>query len=173
MAFLLLLLLSFQTLAKVSFIHVIKSERKLYLYDENQNIVKSYKVMLGMTPIGKKIQEGDNKTPEGKYTLDFINRNSRYHLAFHISYPSVEDQKYAKNLGVKPGGSIMLHGFPNKLSEIETFLRLNNLWDLEEDYVRKSLNDFDWTNGCIAVTNDEIREIDSLIKVPIRITIDP
>jgi len=168
-----LILINFQAYAKASFIHVIKSERRLFIMDENQQVIRTFKVMLGMNPVGKKVQEGDNKTPEGQYILDYANRNSKYHLAFHISYPSSEDTKYAKSLGVKPGGAIMLHGFPNQLKEIEVFLKLNNLFGLDENYVRERLHDFDWTNGCIAVSDEEIREIDQLIKLPIKIIIDP
>lgn len=122
-----------------------KKARRLTLYAKGQQI-KVYKVALGRNSEGAKEREGDKKTPEGTYVIDSRNRNSGYHLALHISYPNEQDKKRAKELGVSPGGDIMIHGIRNGLGWIGSF----HTW-------------FDWTKGCIAVTNSEIEEIDKLV----------
>ncbi len=130
-----------------------KSIRKLFLY-KGDRIIKSYEVSLGKNPTGHKQQEGDSKTPEGRYFLDWRNLNSRYNLALHISYPNSQDVHRAKRLGLSPGGDIMLHGLPNKFSDAEDFFKGR-----------------DWTDGCIAVTSREIHEIGKMVanNTPIEI----
>jgi len=121
-----------------------KNERRLTLSSRGK-VHKNYKIALGGNPNGPKERQGDNKTPEGTYIIDSRNRDSRYHLSLHISYPNVKDKKRAKELGVSPGGDIMIHGIKNGFS-----------WagDLHTEV--------DWTKGCIAVTDEEIEEIDRL-----------
>ncbi len=118
-----------------------KSLRKMTLYQNGMEI-KSYRVSLGGNPIGHKQKEGDSKTPEGKYILDWRNPNSSYYLSIHVSYPNREDKIKANKNKVSPGGDIMIHGQPNWLSWIQ-YLGLGS----------------DWTDGCIAVTNVEMDEI--------------
>lgn len=154
-------------------IKVYKSERRLEILADDQSIIKEYKVVLGQTPIGAKERSGDNKTPEGEYILDYKNSKSLYHLAFHISYPTKAQVKKAKQDGINPGGDIMLHGYPTKLSTIQEWLTSMNFQNDNEEKVRNLMPLYDWTNGCIAVTNQEIEEIDSLIHIPIKITIYP
>ena len=108
-------------------------------------VLKSYKIALGGNPIGHKERQGDNKTPEGTYVIDARNRDSRFHLSLRISYPNERDKKRAKELGVSPGGDIMIHGIKNGLS-----------------WVGNAHSGIDWTKGCIAVTDQEIEEIDKL-----------
>jgi murein L,D-transpeptidase YafK len=122
-----------------------KNARRLTLISEGKAI-KSYKVALGRNPEGPKEKEGDNRTPEGTYTIDTWNTKSRYHLALHVSYPNTQDIQRAKQHGVSPGGNIMIHGIMNGFGWIGRFHR----W-------------MDWTKGCIAVTNDEIDEIGKLV----------
>ena len=121
-----------------------KKERRLTLFSKGR-VLKSYQIALGGNPNGPKERQGDNKTPEGAYVIDSRNKNSRYHLSLHISYPNEKDKKRAKELGVSPGGDIMIHGIKNGFS-----------WagDLHTEV--------DWTKGCIAVTDDEIEEIDKV-----------
>ncbi|MBC8019019.1 MAG: L,D-transpeptidase family protein [Verrucomicrobia bacterium] len=121
-----------------------KKERRLTLISKGK-VLKTYQIALGGNPNGPKERQGDNKTPEGTYVIDSRNKNSRYHLSLHISYPNVKDKKRAKALGVSPGGDIMIHGIKNGFS-----------WagDLHTEV--------DWTKGCIAVTDEEIEEIDRL-----------
>jgi len=118
-----------------------KSTRKLYLMKEGK-ILKQYKVGLGGNPKGHKQQEGDSRTPEGRYILDWRNPESLYHLSLHVSYPNEEDTLRAKKNGVAAGSNIMIHGQPN-----------------EQGWAAKLIQKRDWTEGCIAVQNSEIEEI--------------
>jgi murein L,D-transpeptidase YafK len=127
--------------AKADSVLVLKGERKLILLQNNQKI-KEYTISLGSNPTGKKVMEGDERTPEGLYKLDYRNPNSIAHLSIHISYPDQNDLSHARAKGVSPGGAVMIHGLPNWLGY---FGRLHRLWD--------------WTDGCIGVTNPEMEEI--------------
>ncbi|MDQ7075862.1 MAG: L,D-transpeptidase family protein [Gammaproteobacteria bacterium] len=118
-----------------------KASRKLYLMKEGK-ILKEYNVGLGGNPKGHKQQEGDNRTPEGHYILDWRNPESLYHLSLHVSYPNEEDTRRAKQRGVSAGSNIMIHGQPN-----------------EQGWAAKLVQRKDWTEGCIAVKNAEIEEI--------------
>jgi tetratricopeptide (TPR) repeat protein len=113
-----------------------KKERRLTLISKGKAL-KTYRIALGVDPIGPKERQGDNKTPEGTYSIDSRNRDSLYHLGLHISYPNEKDKKRARELGVSPGGDIMIHGIKNGYS-----------WagDLHTS--------IDWTKGCIAVTDE-------------------
>ena len=118
-----------------------KKARRLTLFRENKPL-KSYDIALGRQPDGPKRVQGDNKTPEGRYKIDFRKRNSDYHRALHISYPSAEDAAIAAKQKRPAGGDIMIHGLPKGMGSLE---RLHLLRD--------------WTAGCIAVTNAEIEEL--------------
>ena len=118
-----------------------KSARKLSIFREGRQL-KTYRVALGRNPLGAKQQEGDMKTPEGIYQIDYRNPHSDYHLALHISYPSADDIARAAERGVPAGFDIMIHGLPNGGGWIGAFHR------------RK-----DWTAGCIALTDREIEEL--------------
>jgi murein L,D-transpeptidase YafK len=122
-----------------------KKERQLTLLSKGE-VIKTYKIALGGNPVGPKERQGDNKTPEGTYIIDSRNRDSGYHLALHISYPNEKDKIRAKELGVSPGGDIMIHGIKNGLS-----------------WVGASHAEVDWTEGCIAVTDEEMEEIYKLV----------
>ncbi len=104
--------------------------------------LRSYSVALGRSPIGDKVQEGDNRVPEGRFTIDRHLRGSRFHRALHVSYPDSAHAARAKALGVPPGGDIMIHGIRNGLGWVGRYHRL-----------------VDWTAGCVAVTEPEIEEI--------------
>jgi murein L,D-transpeptidase YafK len=118
-----------------------KGKRKLHLIMEDE-IFRSFNIALGFVPVGDKEAEGDNKTPEGTYTLDTRNPDSDYFLSIHISYPNSRDRREARSKGVAPGGQIMIHGQPNKPT-------------YSAAYYRKQ----DWTNGCIAVSNSDMIDI--------------
>jgi murein L,D-transpeptidase YafK len=122
-----------------------KKERRLTLLSKGE-VIKTYKIALGGDPVGPKVRQGDNKTPEGTYIIDSRNNNSEYHLSLHISYPNEKDRIRAKELGASPGGDIMIHGIKNGFA-----------------WVGASHSNIDWTNGCIAVTNDEMEEIFKLV----------
>ncbi len=132
-----------------------KSERKMYLF-ANGKPVKEYDVAFGANPVGHKQKAGDERTPEGKYTLDYKKSDSSYYKAIHISYPNAKDFARAKAAGVNPGGAIMIHG------------QRNGFWWLA--WVTQWFN---WTDGCIAVTNAEMEEIWDLVKVGTPIEIKP
>ncbi|MFZ7125477.1 MAG: L,D-transpeptidase family protein [Desulfobacterales bacterium] len=118
-----------------------KEVRRLTLLSKGE-VIKTYKIALGGNPVGPKEREGDNKTPEGTYIIDSRNGNSNYHLSLHISYPNEKDKMRARELGVSPGGDIMIHGIKDTFSKMGAFH-----------------SDIDWTEGCIAVTNQEMEEI--------------
>ena len=125
---------------------VVYKMRHQMLLLKNDRIVRSYWIALSDRPEGDKVREGDRRTPEGVYTLDYVKENSYYYRAFHISYPNLKDIEEARRLGVRPGGMIMVHGQPPSNSEYH-------------ETVQRS----DWTNGCIAILNPEIDEFISLV----------
>lgn len=118
-----------------------KAARKLTLLRGGQPL-KTYRVALGRAPDGPKEFEGDQRTPEGIYTIDFHKPDSDYHMALHISYPEPHDIDRAALDGRSAGSDIMIHGLPNGRGWIGRF----HCWE-------------DWTAGCIAVTDVEIEEI--------------
>jgi murein L,D-transpeptidase YafK len=128
-------------LSKADLIAVYKSRREMYLLRDGE-MVRRYTVALGGSPVGHKFRQGDNRTPEGPYVLDWRNPNSQFHLSLHVSYPNDTDRSLAASRGVDPGGYIMIHGLPNGRGADEV------------QHPRR-----DWTNGCIAVTNEEMEEI--------------
>lgn len=138
---------------EVSEVLVRKEERRLYLLSGEQ-VVRSYRIGLGDNPSGHKLFEGDKRTPEGEYVLDWRNPNSDFYKSIHISYPNEQDREMASSWGLDPGGSIMIHGLPNEAGDM-AFAYLG----------------LDWTDGCIAVSNEEMDEIWQLVAdgTPIRI----
>ncbi|MFZ1169151.1 MAG: L,D-transpeptidase family protein [Candidatus Sulfotelmatobacter sp.] len=120
---------------------VLKKERTLELLDRGK-VIKTYRVALGGNPVGPKTRQGDHRTPEGVYVLDFRNAHSRFYKAIHISYPNEHDRAFARVKGVSPGGDVFVHGLPDGYGAIGAAHRLR-----------------DWTDGCIAVTDEEIDEI--------------
>lgn len=133
---------------------VIKSEKRMYLIKDNE-IYKKYKVSFGANPRGHKEQEGDERTPEGKYILDYKNSGSAFYKAIHISYPNKKDIENARKKGVSPGGQIMIHGQKNGLGWLSFITQR-----------------FNWTDGCIAVTDKEMEEIWNLVEVNTPILIE-
>jgi murein L,D-transpeptidase YafK len=124
-----------------------KSESKLYVMKKGKPL-KTYNVAFGTDPVGHKEREGDGRTPEGEYLLDFKNSKSKFYKSIRVSYPNAYDIAKATALGFNPGGDIMIHGQPNG-KEAST----------------KARQRFNWTQGCIAVTNKEMDEIWHLIDV--------
>ena len=139
----------------VDLVRLDKSERRLELVSAGV-VVARYDVALGREPIGPKRRQGDGRTPEGRYRIDWRKRDSDYHRALHISYPNAEDRAHAKANAVDPGGAIMIHGLPNGLGPIGAAHRL-----------------VDWTDGCVAVTNAEIEEIWEWVEDGVPIEIQP
>jgi tetratricopeptide (TPR) repeat protein len=132
-----------------------KKARLLTLFSQGK-VLKSYPIALGGDPDGPKERQGDNKTPEGIYRIESRNRNSSFHLALRISYPNEKDKKRAKQLGVSPGGDIMIHGIKNGFS-----------------WIGGLHTEVDWTKGCIAVTDEEIEELEKLVPNNTTVEIRP
>ncbi len=132
---------------------VLKKEHRLLLLSGDQ-IVKAYSVALGSGGLAPKRRQGDDKTPEGLYRIDYRNPASRFHLALHISYPDQSDKEQARKMGVSPGGDIMIHGLGSEFKSLGA-----------KHY------SYDWTAGCIAVTDSEIEEIWQLVpdRTPVEI----
>ena len=126
---------------KADYLLIDKSDRKLYLYSEGE-VLRSFDISLGLMPDGPKQREGDFRTPEGSYKLSFRNPNSDYFLSIQISYPNQSDVARARAANVNPGGQIMIHGFPN-----------------EPRYSESRYQSWDWTDGCIAVSNSDMVDI--------------
>ena len=141
--------------AKVDQVLVVKSERTLTLLSHGTP-VRIYKVALGSEPVGANQEQGDHKTPEGRYVLDRRNAKSKFYKAIHISYPNEDDRKHAAAHGVPPGSDIMIHGLPNGFGWLGAAHRAR-----------------DWTDGCIAVTDQEIDEIWNLVPDDTPIEIRP
>jgi murein L,D-transpeptidase YafK len=118
-----------------------KSERRMYLM-HGETVLRSYRVALGLNPVGPKEQEGDSRTPEGHYMLTRRNPRSEYFLSIQVSYPNDRDMQRARRNRLSPGGSVMIHGLPNELRR-------------EPTYYEKR----DWTDGCIAVSDSDMLEI--------------
>jgi murein L,D-transpeptidase YafK len=132
-----------------------KSTHTLTLF-KNDQALKTYKVALGANPVAPKSQKGDHKTPEGLYVLDRRNEHSHFYKAIHISYPNADDRERARKLGVDPGGDVMVHGIQSGLGWIGSMHRK-----------------YDWTDGCIAVTDEEMDEIWRAVPDGTPIEIDP
>jgi murein L,D-transpeptidase YafK len=138
--------LAFNSWAKVDLVKVDKSKRRLYLLEQGQ-VIKQYRIALGKAPKGHKRTEGDQRTPEGRYILNGVNPESNFYKSMHISYPDMDDLARAEAEGIDPGGDISVHG-------------LKNSFDEDPAYIQS----FDWTNGCIAITNQEMDEFLSLVE---------
>jgi murein L,D-transpeptidase YafK len=134
---------------------IVKSARTINLESKGR-MVKTYKVALGGQPVGAKQQQGDHKTPEGEYAVDGKNPHSLFYMALHLSYPNSADRKRARTLGVDPGGDVEIHGLGKKYGWVGARHRLT-----------------DWTDGCVAVTNEEIEEIYKAVAVGTPVEIKP
>jgi murein L,D-transpeptidase YafK len=135
---------------EVTMIVVQKADRKMYLMHGDQ-ILETYRIDLGFSPIGHKQFERDGKTPEGVYTITHHNARSQFHLSLGISYPNDADRAFAKSQMKEPGGDIFIHGGPR----------------------RQDPKGKDWTAGCISVSNREVEQIWSMVRDGTQIIINP
>jgi len=119
---------------------VYKAQRRMDLLRGDQ-VIATYRIVLGGAPIGHKREQGDQRTPEGDYRITYRNARSRFHLSLRISYPDDTDRRQALARGVDPGGDIMIHGATPPGSRV------------------------DWTEGCIALTDQEIEEVYSAVRL--------
>jgi murein L,D-transpeptidase YafK len=134
---------------------IVKHERRLYLLHDNRAL-RSYRVALGLSPTGAKEREWDFRTPEGSYVIDFRREHSRYFKALHISYPSAADLRRSSALHQPAGGNIFIHGEPNLLTRPVSYYKTR-----------------DWTNGCIALSDEDLQDVWDLTGVPTRVEIVP
>ncbi len=159
MTFVYLLILTINTAAfaaiHADLVLVKKSESKLYLMKRGK-IIGEYRISLGAHPKGHKQQQGDERTPEGRYILDYKNAHSAFYKSIHISYPNKTDRERARKAHVNPGGNIMIHGQKNG-------------WEWASFITQH----FNWTDGCIAVSNRDMDQIWNAVKVGTPIEIKP
>ena|SRR5947209_473516 len=134
---------------------VLKSKREMQLLSGGK-VLRTYKVALGSEPVGAKHFQGDHRTPEGVYRIDFRNEHSQYYKALHVSYPNAADRAYAAKFHNAAGGDIMIHGLPKAYAFVGAAHRLH-----------------DWTDGCVAVTDQEMDEIWRLVPAGVRVEIKP
>jgi murein L,D-transpeptidase YafK len=132
-----------------------KKMRRLTLYHLGRPM-RTYQVALGRQPVGDKMGAGDRRTPEGLFYIEDRNPNSRYHLSLRLSYPDAAHRARAEALGVSPGGDIMIHGLPNGQGRIGAAHRA-----------------YDWTNGCVALTDEEIEELWNTVPIGTPVEIKP
>lgn len=147
--------LAVASLERVDRVVVMKKERRLLLI-RNGEVLKSYRVALGKNPVGPKMRQGDRRTPEGSYVVDYRKSRSRFYKALHISYPNASDLAQARKTGVAPGGDIMIHGLPEGYEDLGEFQATVN-----------------WTKGCIALSNTEMDELWQLVPDGTPIEIKP
>lgn len=142
-------------LPKADRIVVSKAEKKLRLY-RGRSLLAEYSAAFGDNPVGHKRQEGDERTPEGEYIIDWRNEKSSYYKSLHISYPNEKDKADAKARNVSPGGMIMIHGQKNRFG-----------------WLAPITQNYDWTDGCIAVANTDMEEIWRSVENGTAISIEP
>lgn len=139
---------------KADFVLIKKSSRVMFLLKDSK-ILKSYRISLGKRPVGRKVYQGDHRTPEGKYKIEAFNPNSRFFNSLKISYPNDLDRAIARKLNVNTGGDIYIHGLPNNFADPDSF------------------RGRDWTKGCVALTNVEMKEIVRMVPIGTDIQIIP
>ncbi|MCK8046005.1 L,D-transpeptidase family protein [Shewanella sp. 1CM18E] len=142
-------------IGKIDLVVVNKSDSSMTVFRQGKAL-KTYRIAMGDNPVGHKLTEGDQRTPEGRYILDYKKPDSAYYRAIHISYPNDEDRLRANALGISPGGQIMIHG-ENPNSNLSP----------------EEAQQYNWTDGCIAVTNAEMDELWLAIDAGIPIEIWP
>lgn len=132
-----------------------KKAHRLTLYHMGRPL-RTYRVALGGQPVGDKRTRGDRRTPEGLFSIDGANENSEFHLALHLSYPDEPRQLRADSLGLDPGGDILIHGLPKGRGKLGALHRKT-----------------DWTNGCIALTDEEMEQIWNVVSIGTPVEIKP
>ena len=140
---------------RADYVLVEKSKNQMHLLQDDQ-ILKTYNIALGENPVGHKVREGDSRTPEGVYMLNYKNTKSKFYKSINIDYPNERDIARAQIRGIDPGDDIVIHGLPNELGNVTGPIKPKN-----------------WTDGCIGVRNHEMDEIWQLVEVDTPIEIRP
>ncbi|PCC97969.1 hypothetical protein EAO82_05915 [Halopseudomonas pelagia] len=141
----LLAVLPTQAAPPIDKVLVHKAERRLEVISDGQ-VIEQYRVSLGRQPLGHKQQQGDQRTPEGIYSIDWRHESPQFNLSLHLDYPNLKDRTAAYEQGVDPGGMIMIHGTP-----------------IDEEYPEWFFKGLDWTDGCIALNNADMRALWELV----------
>ena len=144
-----------QAAEKADLVRVVKSQSRLYLEKDGEAFA-SFRATFGAQPKGHKQQEGDEKTPEGRYYLTYKNSNSAFYRSIAVSYPNDVDREKARGLGVDPGGDIMVHGQANGWEWIAPLSQFVN-----------------WTDGCIGLSNKDMDKVWEAVEAGIPIVIEP
>lgn len=124
--------------AVIDHVLVEKAQRRMTL-SAGGEVIHVFNVALGRG-YGPKLRQGDGRTPEGNYEIAWFNASSAFYRSIGISYPNEDDRRRAAEHGVRPGGLIMIHGLDPGIAA---------RW-------RENHWMFNWTNGCVAVTDAEI-----------------
>jgi len=132
-----------------------KSKSRLYLMRQGEEFA-SFQVAFGSNPRGHKQEQGDGRTPEGRYILNYKNAGSAFYKSIHISYPNKKDREEARKRGVSPGGDIMIHGQKNGYGRLSILVQR-----------------FNWTNGCIALSDRDMDFVWNAVKAGTPIEIRP
>ena len=146
---------------------------------KNAEVYQTFPVALGSGEKGPKSQRGDRKTPQGHYQVSDKRTQSQFHLFIEISYPNKEDQRRAELLGVDPGDNIGIHGMPNDMGayfEEKNWPKFIVNWIRsiqDSEKLAALINRFNWTAGCIAVSNDQIEKIDKEVSIGTPVIIVP
>src|SRR5688572_5950517 len=140
---------------RINKILIRKNDREMDVYS-NESLIKTFSISLGGNPYGHKQVQGDQRTPEGRYFVDSKNNRSGYHKNLGISYPNKNEKGEAKRKGIDPGGEIKIHGIRNGFGFIGKFQR----W-------------YDWTDGCVALTDQEIDELYKSVEIGTPVEILP
>lgn len=145
-----------------------KSERKLFVFD-GERLIKSYEIVLGFTPIGDKEINGDGKTPEGEFYVFTKNDQSKYYLSLGVSYPNIEDAERGlkENLISKEEHAAILQAINEKKMPPQN-TKLGGAIYIHGGGIAK-----DWTWGCMALRDEEMKEVFDAINVGTKITILP
>ena len=145
-----------------------KKERKLHLYDEAK-LVKTYDIGLGFAPFGDKERQGDGKTPEGEFYIFTKNPKSNYYLSLGVSYPSIDDA--ARGLREKIISKKEHDAIVKAINEKKTPLQNTKLGG--EIYIHGGGAANDWTLGCVALANEDIKELFNGLTVGTNVKIEP
>ena len=145
-----------------------KHDRRLDLHDRGY-LVKTFSVALGSAPAGDKELEGDGRTPEGEFYVFTKNSESKFHLSLGLSYPSSKDA--ARGLAAGMINETEHARIVRAIDDGKMPLQKTALGG--EIYIHGGGTERDWTEGCVAMKNEEIEELFRAIPVGTKVTILP
>ncbi|WP_196785422.1 L,D-transpeptidase family protein [Massilia aquatica] len=148
-------------------ITVFKSKRVLEY--KGDGVTRTYRIGLGGSPVGHKLRQGDRKTPEGSYVITHKNPQSQYYLSLGISYPNLDDTARARKAGVISGA---------QQAAIETAIRQGRAPSQHtpmggDVFIHGKGAGSDWTLGCVALDDKQMRELYDLVRPGDKVSILP